>query len=59
VRGTLAVDVRARRDRYDEARRMFGVVRYPYMPTDVDRYMQQVATDMGRGNTFNKAPVGV
>ena len=44
---------------YDQARRMFGVVRNPYMPTDVDRYMQQVATEMGRGDTFNKAPVGV
>jgi cholesterol oxidase len=44
---------------YDQARRMLGVVRYPYMPTDVDRYMQQVAIDMGRGETFNKAPVGV
>jgi cholesterol oxidase len=44
---------------YDQARRMLGVVRYPYMPTDVDRYMQRVATDMGKGETFNKAPVGV
>jgi cholesterol oxidase len=44
---------------YDQARRMFGVVRYPNPPTDVDRFMQQVATDMGRGHTFNKAPVGV
>ena len=44
---------------YDQARRMLGVVRYPYMPTDVDRYLQQVATEMGRGETFNKAPVGV
>ena len=44
---------------YDQARRMLGVVRYPYMPTDVDRYMQQVAIDMGKGETFNKAPVGV
>jgi cholesterol oxidase len=44
---------------YDQARRMLGVVRYPYMPTDVDRYMHQVATEMGRGETFNKAPVGV
>ena len=43
----------------DQARRMLGVVRYPYMPTDVDRYMQQVAIEMGRGETFNKAPVGV
>ena len=44
---------------YDQARRMLGVVRYPYMPTDLDRYMQQVATEMGRGETFNKTPVGV
>jgi cholesterol oxidase len=44
---------------YDQARRMLGVVRYPYMPTDVDRHMQQVAIDMGRGETFNKTPVGV
>jgi cholesterol oxidase len=43
----------------DQARRMLGVVRYPYMPTDVDRALQQVATEMGRGDTFNKAPVGV
>ena len=43
----------------DQATRMLGVVRYPYMPTDVDRYMQQVAIEMGRGETFNKAPVGV
>src|SRR5262245_46807366 len=44
---------------YDQARRMLGVVRYPYMPTDVDRYMKQVAIEMGRGDTFNKTPVGV
>jgi cholesterol oxidase len=43
----------------DQATRMLGVVRYPYMPTDVDRYIQQVAIEMGRGETFNKAPVGV
>jgi cholesterol oxidase len=43
----------------DQAARMLGVVRYPYMPTDVDRILQQVATEMGRGETFNKAPVGV
>jgi cholesterol oxidase len=43
----------------DQATRMLGVVRYPYMPTDVDRHMQQVAIEMGRGHTFNKAPVGV
>lgn len=44
---------------YDQARRMLGVVRYPYLPTDLDRYMHQVATEMGRGETFNKTPVGV
>jgi cholesterol oxidase len=44
---------------YDQARRMLGVARYPYMPTDVDRYMQQVAIEMGKGDTFNKTPVGV
>jgi len=43
----------------DQASRMLGVVRYPYMPTDVDRYMQQVAIEMGNGKSFNKAPVGV
>jgi cholesterol oxidase len=43
----------------DQATRMLGVVRYPYMPTDVDRVLQQVAIDIGRGETFNKAPVGI
>ncbi len=43
----------------DQARRMFGVVRYPYLPTDIDRCMHQVAIEMGVGQTFNKAPVGV
>jgi cholesterol oxidase len=43
----------------DQATRMLGAVRYPYMPTDVDRAMRRVATEMGRGDTFNKAPVGV
>lgn len=43
----------------DQAARMLGVVRYPYMPTDVDRALRQVAIEMGRGETFNKAPVGV
>lgn len=44
---------------YDQAIRMLGVVRYPYMPTDVDRALQAVATEMGRGETFNKTPLGV
>jgi cholesterol oxidase len=43
----------------DQARRMLGVVRYPYMPTDLDRALQQVAAEIGREETFNKAPVGV
>ena len=43
----------------DQASRMLGVVRYPYMPTDVDRALQQVAIEIGRGESFNKAPVGV
>jgi hypothetical protein len=29
------------------------------MPTDVDRALQQVAIEIGRAETFNKAPVGV
>jgi cholesterol oxidase len=36
---------------FDQARRMLGVVRYPYMPTDVDRAIKQVAIDIGRGET--------
>jgi cholesterol oxidase len=43
----------------DQASRMLGVVRYPYLPTDVDRAMHDVAIEMGRGESFNKAPVGV
>ena len=38
---------------------MLRAVRYPYVPTDVDRVMRHVATEIGRGETFNKAPVGV
>jgi hypothetical protein len=34
----------------DQATRMLGAVRYPYLATDVDRVMQQVATELGRGN---------
>src|ERR1700749_5045629 len=44
---------------FDQARRMFGVDRYPYMPTDVDRAIKQVAIDIGRGETHNKAPLAV
>jgi cholesterol oxidase len=38
---------------------MLDVVRYPYMPTDVDRAIAQVANDIGRGETHNKAPLAV
>lgn len=44
---------------FDQARRMLGVVRYPYMPTDIDRALHAVASEMGRGETFNPTPVGV
>ena len=43
----------------DQATRMLGVERIPYMPTDVDRVMEEVGTEIGRGETFNQAPVGV
>jgi len=43
----------------DQARRMLGVVRVPYMDTQVDRLMREVATDMGVGHSYNRAPVGV
>lgn len=43
---------------YDQAKRMLGVVRNPTMtPTDV--IMKQVAEEMGVGETFTLAPVGV
>jgi cholesterol oxidase len=44
---------------YDQASRMLGVVRYPYGPTDADRAMQAAAAEIGREETWNKAPVGV
>lgn len=43
----------------DQAKRMLGVVRVPYMDTDVDRLCREVAVDMGVEQSFNKAPVGV
>jgi len=43
----------------DQATRMLGVVRVPYLDTAADRLMREVATDMGVGHTFNKAPVGI
>jgi cholesterol oxidase len=43
---------------YDQAKRMLGVVVNPTM-TDADRVMKKVAHDMGVGDTFHAAPVGV
>lgn len=43
---------------YDQAKRMLGVVRNPTM-TPADTVMKQVADDMGVGDTFSLAPVGV
>ena len=42
---------------FDQAERMFGVVRVPYMDSDKDRLMRAVASEMGHGKSFNKAPV--
>jgi cholesterol oxidase len=43
----------------DQATRMLGVVRVPYMDTQVDRLMREVAADMGKSKSYNRAPVGV
>ena len=43
----------------DQASRMLGVVRVPYMDTQVDRLCREVASDMGKGGSYNRAPVGV
>lgn len=43
---------------YDQAKRMLGVVRNPTM-TRTDTIMKQVAEEMGVGDTFSLAPVGV
>ena len=43
----------------DQATRMLGVVRVPYMDTQVDRFMREVAQDMGQSKSYNRAPVGV
>lgn len=43
---------------YDQATRMLGVVENPDM-TAADLLMQEVATDMGVGDTFRRTPVGV
>ena len=43
---------------YEQARKMLGVVQNPTM-TPSDRVMREVAGDMGVGDTFVRAPVGV
>jgi cholesterol oxidase len=43
---------------YDQAKRMLGVVLNPHI-TPADKLMQQVAEEMGVGETFHQAPVGV
>lgn len=43
----------------DQAKRMLGVVRDPYMATDTDRVLQRAAKAQGRSNSYNRAPVGV
>ncbi|MFV0461621.1 MAG: GMC oxidoreductase [Nostocoides sp.] len=43
----------------DQAKRMLGVVRDPYMSNDVDRYLQKAVKKEGRGSSYNRAPVGV
>ncbi|MET7305054.1 GMC family oxidoreductase [Embleya sp. NPDC005575] len=43
---------------YAQAKRMLGVVTNPHM-TPADEHMKAVAEDMGVGDTFHLAPVGV
>jgi cholesterol oxidase len=43
----------------DQAARMLGVMRVPYMDTEVDRLMREVAQEMGKKKSYNRAPVGV
>ena len=43
---------------YDQAKRMLGVVENP-LRTPADDIMQQVAEEMGVGDTFHPTPVGV
>ncbi|MDM0068825.1 GMC family oxidoreductase [Variovorax sp. J31P207] len=42
---------------FDQAQRMMGVNRVPYMDSDKDRLMREIAVEMGHGDTYNKAPV--
>lgn len=44
---------------YAQAQRMLGVVRAPYMDSDPDRVMREVAADMGRPEAFSRPPMGI
>lgn len=43
----------------DQAQRMLGVTKLPYMANDVDRMLLEVAQGFGGGSSFNKAPAGL
>ena len=43
---------------YDQARRMLGVVRYPYMPTDIDRYHAAGRDRYGARRNLQQSPGG-
>ncbi|MFV0524000.1 MAG: GMC oxidoreductase [Acidimicrobiales bacterium] len=43
----------------DQAKRMLGVVRDPYMSNDTDRILQKTVKSEGRSSSYNRAPVGV
>ncbi|MGA9276463.1 GMC oxidoreductase [Ilumatobacter sp.] len=44
---------------FDQAQRMLGVVRGPYMDSDSDRLIREVAVDMGRPEFFSRPPMGI
>ncbi|MFV0459804.1 MAG: GMC oxidoreductase [Actinomycetales bacterium] len=43
----------------DQAKRMLGVNRIPYMSNDTDRILQKAVKESGRASSYNRAPVGV
>ncbi|MCS6983921.1 MAG: GMC family oxidoreductase [Leptospiraceae bacterium] len=43
---------------YELAKKMLGVVENPHLG-EVDRYMYEIAEEMGRGHTFVPTPVGI
>lgn len=44
---------------YDQAQRMLGVVRGPYMDSDSDRLIREVAVEIGRPEAFSRPPMGI